>query len=165
MVLEDLLPKIKIWRSKVGDVFVAEEIKKRGADFGGEPSGTWIFPKQTMCPDGIFAAAFLATLIKKKKLSQVLASIPKYPILRGSVPFKAERREKILRSLEEEVHSMKALEVAKLDGWRIKFEDGWALIRFSGTEPLLRITAEAREERRAKEIYSSIHSKVAGLVR
>jgi len=38
MVLDDMLPSAKIWRTKVGDVFVGEEVDKRSADFGGEPS-------------------------------------------------------------------------------------------------------------------------------
>ena len=48
MVLEDLLPNAEIWRTRVGDVYVAAEVKRRGADFGGEPSGTWMFPKATL---------------------------------------------------------------------------------------------------------------------
>src|SRR5207245_73032 len=57
MVLEDLLPSAKVWRTRVGDVYVAAELKRRGAEFGGDPSGTWIFPKSTFCPDGVDAAA------------------------------------------------------------------------------------------------------------
>src|SRR5438128_6281945 len=63
MVLDDLLPKATIWRTRVGDVYVAPELKRRGADFGGEPSGTWIFPKATLCPDGVYAAARLVTMV------------------------------------------------------------------------------------------------------
>ncbi|HKW43913.1 MAG TPA: phosphoglucosamine mutase, partial [Thermoplasmata archaeon] len=44
MVLDDMLPGVHIWRTRVGDVYVAAELKRRAADFGGEPSGTWIFP-------------------------------------------------------------------------------------------------------------------------
>ena len=41
-----------VTRTKVGDTHVSEELRKRG-DFGGEPSGSWIFPSISLCPDGI----------------------------------------------------------------------------------------------------------------
>ena len=49
-----------------------------------------------------------------------------------------------------------------VDGWRLGFEDGWFLVRLSGTEPKVRITAEARTEARAKELYELALSKVMG---
>ena len=45
-----------VTRTRVGDTCVSEELRK-GGDFGGEPSGSWIFPSISMCPDGIYAAA------------------------------------------------------------------------------------------------------------
>ena len=47
-----------------------------------------------------------------------------------------------------------------IDGWRISFDDGWFLVRLSGTEPKVRVTAEARTEARAKELYELALSKV-----
>ncbi|VVB89722.1 putative phosphoglucosamine mutase [uncultured archaeon] len=61
-VIDDILSGIRISRTKVGDVYVAQELKKIDGDFGGEPSGAWIFPKISLCPDGIFAAPTLSNL-------------------------------------------------------------------------------------------------------
>jgi phosphomannomutase len=47
-----------------------------------------------------------------------------------------------------------------LDGFRLQFEDGWALVRPSGTEPKIRYLAEARTEKRAKEIMNDISTIV-----
>ncbi len=56
-------------------------------------------------------------------------------------------------------------DISHLDGWRLDFGDGWALVRPSGTEPKIRITSEAREEERAREIYATLHSKVSRAIR
>src|SRR5206468_4131624 len=100
MVLEDLLPKAKVWRTRVGDVYVAAELKRRGADFGGEPSGTWIFPKATLCPDGVYAAARLVTIVAARPLDAMVQEIPRYPVLRGSVTYDPSKRNTIESRLD-----------------------------------------------------------------
>src|SRR5438094_5508 len=161
MVLEDLLPKAKVWRTRVGDVYVAAELKRRGADFGGEPSGTWIFPKSTFCPDGVYAAARLVALVAERPLDDLVREIPRYPVIRGAVSYRASDRAAIETRLDRALRDSGA-EVSTVDGWRLQFEDGWALVRFSGTEPKIRILAESREEARAKEIYSAVLSSAKG---
>ncbi|MFQ6107712.1 MAG: phosphoglucosamine mutase [Thermoplasmata archaeon] len=158
MVLDDILPNAKIWRTRVGDVYVGEEIEKRSADFGGEPSGTWIFPKHFLCPDGVFAAAKLANMVARKPLSELTESIPRYPLLERSISFEPRRKQEILSKLKESVEATECKSMNTIDGWRLEFDDGWVLIRPSGTEPKIRITAEAREGHRAKEIYNSMIS-------
>ncbi len=161
MVLEDLLPKATIWRTRVGDVYVAAELKRRGADFGGEPSGTWIFPKTSYCPDGVYAAARLVSLVAEHPLASLVGGIPRYPVIRGAIGYDASKRSAIEARLDSAMRSL-APDVATVDGWRLQFEDGWALVRFSGTEPKIRVLAESRDEARAKEIYSTVLSSAKG---
>jgi phosphoglucosamine mutase len=159
MVVEDLLPNAKVWRTRVGDVYVAQEIKRRGADFGGEPSGTWIFPKVTYCPDGVFAAARLVSLVSRESLSSLLGGIPRYPVIRGAVSHTPDRRSTIAAKLDVSLRGL-AADLTTVDGWRLAWDDGWALVRFSGTEPKIRIVAESRQEARAREIYATVLSNV-----
>ncbi len=161
MVLEDLLPKAKVYRTRVGDVYVAAEIKRRGADFGGEPSGTWIFPKATLCPDGVYAAARLVKLASEESLSAAVRAIPHYPTIRGAVPYEAARRSAVEKKLGGALRALGA-DVSVVDGWRLQWEDGWALVRFSGTEPKIRVLAESRDEARAKAIYATVLSSAQG---
>ena len=161
MVVEDLLPEAKVWRTRVGDVYVASELKRRGADFGGEPSGTWIFPKATFCPDGVYAAARLVSIVADRPLASLAQEVPRYPMIRGAVAYDASKRASIERTLDRALRGLGA-EVTTPDGWRLQFEDGWALVRFSGTEPKIRVLAESREEPRAKEIYSTVLSSAKG---
>lgn len=161
MAVEDLLPEAKVWRTRVGDVYVASELKRRGADFGGEPSGTWIFPKATFCPDGVYAAARLVSIVAERPLASLAQEVPRYPMIRGAVAYDASKRASIERTLDRALRGLGA-EVTTPDGWRLQFEDGWALVRFSGTEPKIRVLAESREEPRAKEIYSTVLSSAKG---
>jgi phosphoglucosamine mutase len=148
MALEDL--GFQVIRTKVGDAFVSEVLRKDG-DFGGEPSGSWIFPKISYCPDGIYASAHIIRVASESKLSELVDAIPSYPILRGSIP--GDRA--VMAKLEQRLLSMEALSTSTVDGIRLAFKDGWLLIRSSGTEPRIRITAEAKNDRRARELYQS----------
>ncbi len=147
-VVDDLLDGIKISHTRVGDVYVAEELKKTGGDFGGEPSGAWIFPKVSLCPDGIFAAARLVEIVEKEgELGKLVSSIPEYPVKRGAFPCKDKKKamDKIIEELR------KLGDINTLDGVRVDLDNGWILIRPSGTEPKIRITTESNS--RCGELY------------
>ena len=154
----------KVWRTKVGDVYVAQEVKRRKAEFGGEPSGTFIFPSWGLFPDGVYGAAYIASLCAKERLSDRVSRLPAYSSLRGGFVFESTRRQEIISHLERSLASFEGGELERLDGWRLRFDNGWGLVRISGTEPKVRVLAEAREESRTKEIYESLVSIVtAGL--
>ena len=138
-----------IRRTRVGDTYVSEELKK-GGDFGGEPSGSWVFPNISLCPDGIYAAAQVIAIASRQKLSQLVDSIPYYPLLRGSISSQG-----VVSELESQLLTMKPLSVTKVDGIKLNFADGWLLIRASGTEPKIRVTAEARSEARGRQLYDN----------
>lgn len=159
MALDDFIDA-KVIRTRVGDVFVSEEVKRQRAEFGGEPSGTWVFPDQTYCPDGILAAARLVELASRRRLSELRARVPSYPISREAVRFDPKFKELVLRKLAEEMVAIDCEELVRVDGFRLQFEDGWALVRPSGTEPKIRYMAEARSEERVREITAMISKAV-----
>jgi len=148
MVIEEM--DFKVTRTPVGDIYVSEELRKSG-DFGGEPSGSWVFPVNSLCPDGIYAAARLVTIASQHKLSQLIDSIPQYPLVRSNVANEGL----VVSTLEQQLLTLEPLSVSSVDGIRLSFEDGWLLVRVSGTEPKIRITAEAKSEARAQEIHDS----------
>jgi len=148
MVIDEL--GFSITRTRVGDNYVSEELKG-GGDFGGEPSGSWVFPDVSLCPDGIYAAAQLVNMAGRQRLSLLVDSIPAYPLLRGNISSEGV----VFSELERQLMAMEPLSISNSDGIRLNFEDGWLLIRVSGTEPSIRITAEARSEARARQLYES----------
>jgi len=139
-----------VTRTRVGDNYVSEELKK-GGDFGGEPSGSWVFPDISLCPDGIYAAAQLVNMAGRQKLSQLVDGIPRYPLLRGSIG----SGRVVMSELERRLKAMEPLSINNSDGIKLNFKDGWLLIRASGTEPRIRITAEAKSEVRVQQLYDS----------
>lgn len=146
MLIDDL--GFQVVRTKVGDAFVSEEMS-RGGEFGGEPSGCFIFPSVSFCPDSIYAAAKIVQIAAQSKISALVDQIPSYPMLRGSVT--ANRA--VMAPLEE-ILRKEAAALDIRDGLKLVFTDGWLLIRSSGTEPKMRITAEAKTKERARELYN-----------
>lgn len=138
MLIEDIA---EVRRTPVGDAFVSEELRQWG-DFGGEPSGAWIFPEISLCPDGPFAAALFCEIAAETDIAESVDAMPRYPILRASFPCARAR---------EAVVTLGASNPT--DGIRIEEEDAWCLIRASGTEPKVRITAEGKTKTAAMAMF------------
>jgi len=165
MVIDEL--GFEVTRTRVGDAFVSDELRRsqrggRAAEFGAESSGCFIFPQVSLCPDGIYAAATIAQIAAQQPLSEIVDKIPSYPLRRGSVPADRASMAEVERLQRKETEAGASLETT--DGLRLVYPDGWLLIRPSGTEPRIRITAEARSEQRARAIYDFGLSTIEGCV-
>lgn len=145
-----------VLRTPVGDVHVAESIVDNNATFGGEPSGTWIHPDFCMCPDGLLSALrIIAAVQKNGKLSKQLADIESYPTLRLKVTCQNDRKAAVMDEVSQHFSEKftNIAEILTIDGVRVQFDDdSWVLIRPSGTEPYIRITAEAKTQQSLDEI-------------
>jgi phosphoglucosamine mutase len=158
MVLDDIVGR-PLLRTKVGDMFVSEALKESGSSFGGEPSGTFIFPAVSYCPDGMLAGARLLQLLEDRRLADMVDGLPSYPSARFSISFDAGERERVMGRLEEEMRSVEG-ELSTIDGFRVDLGHGWMLVRLSGTEPKVRVTAEAREREDLEAILEMARSRV-----
>jgi phosphoglucosamine mutase len=132
----------EVRRTPVGDSYVSEELLTWG-DFGGEPSGAWIFPKISNCPDGPFAAALFCEMSSEWDIAGEIDAIPTCHLLRES--FACESAGDVLTRIGAS---------SPTDGIRIADEDGWCLIRASGTEPKIRITAEGKTPAKVKALLA-----------
>jgi phosphoglucosamine mutase len=150
LMVDDVINS-EIFKTRIGDVYVSEEVKRVNADFGGESSGSWIFPRVAYCPDGIYAAAKIVTIAEKESISDVISTFPKYRIKRDSVT--CDEDINVMQRIEKELESLDFDKITTIDGIRLDFEDGWILIRKSGTEPKIRVTVEAKENYRVEELY------------
>ncbi|MFP8891149.1 phosphoglucosamine mutase [Natrialbaceae archaeon A-CW2] len=136
-------------KTRVGDVYVAERATEPDVVFGGEPSGAWIWPEETLCPDGPLAACRLVELVADAgPLSALVDSVDTYPIRRDSLEV-ADNTAVMATITDRVTERYDDEDVDTLDGVRVDCGDGWFLLRASGTQPLVRVTAEARTAERA----------------
>lgn len=138
--LEEALEKAggKVVRTRVGDRYVVEEMLKNGYNLGGEQSGHIVFLDHTTTGDGIISALqVLKSIVREKKpLSELASVMETYPQVLLNVKV---REKKDLKDLPAVTGALNEVE-EKLGG------RGRAFIRYSGTEPLARITVEGRDE-------------------
>jgi phosphoglucosamine mutase len=138
-------------RTRVGDVYVAEACAEPNVVFGGEPSGAWIWSDETPCPDGPLAACKLVELVSKRgPLSELVADVDTYPLRRESI--EANDKARVLERVGGDVRD-EYDDIDDRDGVRVATDDGWFLVRASGTQPLVRVTAEARTEADVERLF------------
>jgi phosphoglucosamine mutase len=139
----------KLLRVDVGDRYVVEAMRKGGFSFGGEQSGHLIFLERTTTGDGLVAALqVLEVLLREgKPLSELAAEvIEPVPQVLLSVTLPAKRPLQELPKLSAQIRAAER----KLNG------DGRVLVRWSGTEPKLRVLVEGSNEKRIESLARSL---------
>jgi len=158
----------KVVRTKVGDVYIAEMMKKHNAIFGGEPCGAWIHPQLNYCPDGILSSVLLLKALEdeKESLAEFVSETPKYSILRENFDCKNVAKEVVVERIGESLKTVFQTyrEFSKVDGVRLVLEKGWLLIRASGTEPVVRLTVEGESLKAAREIMEKGAKSIRNLL-
>jgi phosphoglucosamine mutase len=149
-------------RTPVGDVYVAEKASEPDVAFGGEPSGAWIWPESTLCPDGPLAACKLVALAATEPLAERASAVDTYPIRRDSL--EVADKHAVMDTVTDRIQETYE-DVSTLDGVRVDLGDAWFLLRASGTQPLVRITAEARDSDRADDVFEDAHESLVDAIR
>jgi len=141
---------VKLYWTAVGSINVARKMMEVNAVFGGEGNGGLIFPKHQYCRDGAMACAMvLEILANGKKISDLAKSVPEYFNAKTKVPSK--NIQATMGIVKQEASGL-GFKIDTTDGIKIWYEDGWVLIRPSGTEPILRVFAEAKTQDRTEEL-------------
>ncbi len=154
-LIDDVLNPLgcDVIRTEVGDIKVSIALQKSKGFLGGETSGTYIWPNYHFGPDSIVTIAIVLQMITKTgtSLKNLLKDIPEYPYyaekfkLNKDIPFSEEIHQNIIDEMMDSFENLgkKNININKMDGCRFDFEDGWLLIRRSGTSPYLRISGES----------------------
>ncbi|WP_254507174.1 phosphoglucosamine mutase [Anatilimnocola floriformis] len=129
-------------RSAVGEANVVDEMKRVGAVFGGEGNGGPIDPRIVYVRDSFVGMAQILAAItsRGKKISELVAELPRYHIHKTTTPLAAEKLPAAYAALQKHFAEATA---DRLDGLRLDWPDRWLIIRGSNTEPIVRIIAEA----------------------
>jgi phosphomannomutase/phosphoglucomutase len=149
-----------MWRT--GHSLIKEKMREEKAALGGEMSGHIFFADRYFgYDDAIYASCRLIELLSKtdQKLSQLLSDVPKTlitPEIRVDCPDEIKFR--VVETVKEALKKNYA--VIDVDGARVKFEDGWGLVRASNTQPVLVLRFEALTQDRLGEIRGLVEKKV-----
>ena len=140
---------------RVGHTFIMDKMIEENALFGGEKSSHFYFSECYGMDDAIFASLRMAEILSKssEKLSEIVDSLPKYPsIYEKNVECPDELKFAVIEKLRSrfEDYGLKFLDI---DGVKLLDKDGWVLLRPSNTEPVIRISVEARTEEKLRELY------------
>ena len=138
----------------VGDLLVARKLKDEDGLFGGEENGGLIFPDFVYGRDAVMTVAKILEIVAKesKPLSELVAELPVYYASNMKIECPDDEKEFVMSSIAEEIKSTTDFELDLTDGVKILKDDGWVIIRPSGTEPIFRCFAECDSQQKADEM-------------
>jgi phosphoglucosamine mutase len=130
-------------RTQVGDRYVVDAMREGGFNLGGEQSGHVIFLDHNTSGDGLITALQVLAVMRRKgrTLSELTTDFVRYPQILVNVPV---AKKKPIKELPEFLRLVEKVENALNDRGRV-------LIRYSGTEPLVRIMVEGDDEKKIRE--------------
>ena len=140
-------------RAQVGDRYVLEEMRKNGCNFGGEQSGHIVLSDYSTTGDGLIAALQVLSVIceNKKLASEVLNLFELFPQLLKNIKFDANKKNPLEEKAVQDFIKEKADELG---------ENGRILVRKSGTENLIRVMVEGKNQHQIEKIADEIIAKM-----
>ena len=154
----------RLERTPIGSTHILTRIRALLADgervpIGGEGNGGIVFPDHRLARDGAYTAARFLALVAAAPASEVVAPHGGYASVRSNVRYDdPDRRSAMVEAARRFAEEAEGT-VTTVDGYRIDFDDGaWVLVRPSGTEPLVRIYAEAEGRERAAALVEQVEA-------
>ena len=138
----------------VGDLLVARKLKDTDGLFGGEENGGLIFPDFVYGRDAAMTVAKLLEILAKedRPFSELVAELPVYYQEKLKIECPDDEKEEVMSKIAEEIKTTTDFELDTTDGVKILKDDGWVIIRPSGTEPIFRCFAESDSMDKAVEM-------------
>lgn len=166
------LYNVPVYETGVGFKYVAPKMMEMNAMIGGEESGGYAFRGNVPERDGILAGLYMLDFMVRTRekptalLKMLFDKVGAHYYDRIDTPFSGDRKtreEMILKANPKTIGGLKVTELVTIDGYQFKLEDGgWMLIRFSGTEPIMRVYCETTHQDKVQAILQD-GLKIAGL--
>ncbi len=160
-MIDDVAAKfgVAVHRTPVGEANVANTMRATGCVFGGEGNGGVIWPVVTYVRDSLSGIALMLEMLAHtgKTTSELVAQIPAYTIVKDKLPIEPGMAAKATEKLQETFADQK---IDLQDGIRIDTEKGWLHLRPSNTEPIIRIIAEAPDEKTARDLIAQARAAI-----
>ncbi|MBE0432061.1 phosphoglucosamine mutase [candidate division WOR-3 bacterium] len=144
--------RVRLFRTKVGEANVVSKMRSVSAVIGGEGNGGVIYPAVNFTRDALVAAALIVKLVAKRgmKMSQIMASYPRYYMLKTKLSISRERFEAKKQMIIEEFPG----KTDHTDGLKITGDGWWLHIRPSQTEHVVRLIGEAGDKTQIKDFIN-----------
>jgi phosphoglucosamine mutase len=157
---------VDVIRGKVGDGAVACLTRSTDAAIGVEPVGVYIFPEAGFYPNSFLAVLTLLGSVESiAEVRRFFDGMPKLHSEQRKIPCPNEAKSAIMQKVVENPNLFGHGVSNFIDGLRLEFANSWLLIRPSGTEPIIRISAESTSEAETRELLDKAASVIAGLMR
>lgn len=163
---------VPVYETGVGFKYVAPKMLEVDALIGGEESGGYAFRGHVPERDGLLAGLYILDLMVRldKKPTELIEllfeKVGSHYYDRIDSPFTGDRQSRVDRILSadpEKIGGLKVTGLDTLDGYKFNLEDGgWLLIRFSGTEPIIRVYTETTYQEKVQDILDD-GLRIAGL--
>src|SRR5215813_1199034 len=149
----------RLFLSKIGEVNVTEEMQKRGAVIGGEGNGGVIYPDLNFARDSLVGMALVLHLLAEtgETISGLVDSLPPIAMIKDKLACPSEKISTVLGKLRRD-YAEYPMDLR--DGVKVTLPNGWFLVRGSNTEPIIRMIAEAENERDARRISERVRAQV-----
>ncbi len=154
----------------IGSTYITTAIRELRADgrtvpIAGEGNGGILFPAYRIARDGAYTAGRLCELLaaREASLGELIGPYDEYHNVRHNVAYDdSAERAAMLEAIDAAAEAADGT-VDRTDGCRIGYDDGWVLARPSGTEPLVRVYAEARDPDRAAALAATMRDRLAAV--
>ena len=147
---------VKVVRTAIGEIHVGKMMLEIDSPIGGEGNGGIICPEVNYTRDAVTGMALILGYITERglKISELVNEIPKYFIAKDKIDADIENIfEKVVDYFKEE-------KIDCTDGVKISFKKAWVHIRKSGTEPIIRIYAEAETQTEAYNLIDKVKDAI-----
>ena len=155
----------QVFRTAVGEANVTEGMLRHKAIIGGEGNGGVIYPRINFARDSLVGMALilhrLASDERKRRVSELVAALPRFEIVKTQFPFPSQRLGEVLRKARRE-YANYPMDVR--DGVKVVLPDAWFLLRGSNTEPVMRVVAESSSEEAARRLVDEVRARIEAWV-
>ena len=148
----------EVIRTPTGEANVVEGMNQAGCILGGEGGGGVIDPRVVPVRDSLVGMAFVLQDMADtgKSLSELVAGIPSYVMIKTKMPCPAGVADEVAAAAREAFGGRDGVRFNDADGLRIDLPAGWACVRASNTEPIMRIVAEAPDRESAEALVKEV---------
>lgn len=155
----------EVIRGKVGDVNVAYLVREHNAAIGVEQVGVYIMPQMGYYSDSIFATLLLLSEIRDAaEIRDLFREWPPLFFDKTKIACSGQSKQKVMERIKKMGPIYQTNDINTLDGLRYEFDDSWLLIRPSGTEPAIRIIAEATSKDKMGRLLTSTARAIQQLI-